>query len=549
MRTTKDTCCCGSAGFLDRMRRSVTRLPAPYRGHLIAVAGIALATFLLHGLRTPLDNTYVGLVFLMVVTVVSVLGGREPAVLAAVLAFLAWDFFFLPPLYTFAVDSPQDWLMLLAFLVIGVVVGHMTGRLRLREEEAVRRERHTAALYQATREAVAQREVKGALTVVLERLLASTPADAVALVVTSPAAPEGCARMAMGSVSREEVEQLSQVAPRVLAEGKAVGLHTPPPTLDTGDLDWPVSVPHAAVGLEVHDDVYLPLVVGEHVHGLLYARAGAGAPFEAHDLRLLVGMASQAASLLERHRLHEAAGRAFARQEAERLKSTLLSSLSHNLKTPLVSLATTLSSLRGGDVEWERDVLEESLDDMAEDVRRLREHIDNLLSIAHLECGGWEPRPELVDLADLLQASQRHLRESDRRRIHVERLEGLPALVVDATQMAQVLGHLLENALAYSPSESPVQVDARLVEQHLEIRVQDHGPGIAPEERELIFQKFFRGTAARRGAVRGTGLGLAISREIVEAHGGTLALASSPGPGACFCISLPLSEPGGEVTP
>lgn len=518
-------------------------------GYTAAVLGVVVATALLGMVQAHLGNAYVGLVFLLVVAAVAAIGGTRPAVLAAFLAFLAWNFFFVPPYHTFEVADRQDWIMLLAFLVIGLIVGQMTGRLRLREEEAVWREKRASALYRVTREAAAQRDVQGALSALLEHLMEATRARGVMLVVMTEGNVEAASRLCRGSLAPGEVEALVRASATVLAEAKAVGLGRPSPDLQVADVDWPVSVRHADMGLVDRSDVFLPLLVGDHPHGVLYARAPAHSSFAAEDLRLVVALGSQASALLERQRLQEAAGRAFARQEAERLKSILLSSLSHNLKTPVVSLAATLSSLRGDDVQWEAGVLRESLDDMAEDVQRLREHIEKLLHIAQLESGGGKPQREPVELTEVLHAALGNLREAERRRVCLGSLPELPAFWVDVTQMSQALGHLLENALAYSPPGSLVTVGAHVEGQCLDVWIDDEGAGVAPEERQMVFEKFYRGAAARRGAVRGTGLGLAISREIVGAHGGTLHLESASGGGARFRVSLPLAPLSGEDRP
>lgn len=373
-------------------------------GYLTATLGVLGASGLLFAIRdTFLDKAYVGLVFLFVVAAAAAIGGTPPAVVAALLAFICWNFFFLSPYYTLELADPREWVMLSLFLVIGLLIGHITGRLRLREEEAIGRERHMASLYEA----------------------------------------------------------------------------------------------------------------------------------------LLAAQASREEALEEQRKLERLAAEAAAQQEVERLRGTLLSSLSHSLKTPLAALTATLTSLRSGDVEWDRAAIQEGLDEIFEDLERLTEHIENLLSLAHLESGDWKPAREWISLREVVATAVRPFSETDARRIRIDALAGNPLVRVDLVQMSQAVRHLLENALSYSPVTSLVSVDACAGEEGIDLWVDDEGPGVSAAEAELVFRRFFRGDAARRDGVRGTGLGLAICREIVVGHGGTLDVTRAPAGGARFRLRLP----------
>lgn len=376
-------------------------------GYLTATLGVIGASAVLFVIRdTFLDKAYVGLVFLFIVAAAAAIGGTAPAVVAALLAFGCWNFFFLSPYYTLELADPREWVMLSLFLVIGLLIGQITGRLRLREKEAVGRERHMASLYQA----------------------------------------------------------------------------------------------------------------------------------------LLAAQASQEAATIEQRKLEQKAAEAAAQQEVERFKSTVLSSLSHNLKTPLASLTATLTSLRGGDVDWDRAAIQEGFDDMFEDLARLTEHIDNLLSLAWLESGDWKQSRDWVSLREMVATAMRHFKESDSRRVVMNGLADNMLVQVDLVQMSQAIRHLLENALSYSPPGSPVSVSAEAGPDAVDLWVDDQGAGVSSDEVELVFRRFFRGQAARHGAIRGTGLGLPICREIVRHHEGVLSVERAPTGGARFHIHLPVES-------
>jgi two-component system sensor histidine kinase KdpD len=503
-------------------------------GYLAATIGVALATELLWLLRFQLDNAHVGLVYLLLVAIAAVWGGTRPALIAALLSFLAWDFFFLPPYYTFTVRDPRDWLLLLVFLGIGVLMGQMTGRLRLREEEAVAREKDTEALYRASLAVGTETHDEEVLATLVEQIVLHTRAAGCAIMQIEP---DGSLRMVAqsGEVTWLDSDESRALLRRVVGESKAVGLPPVSSLTDEERAFWPFSVPHQNAE---RTDVMLPLVSRERSFGVLCSKPRAQEAFRPADSRLFVAFASHAATFLERRRLREEAASASRAQEVERLKSVLLSSISHNLKTPVASLQATLSSLRQGDIAWNDEVLSESFDLMAEDVERLTEHIENLLSLAQLE-SGWTPQRERVEMRELVEAALRLLSDKDYQRVDLTALPDETMLYVDLVQMGQVLRHLVENALTYSPTETRVCVGAASEGRQVRFWVDDAGPGIPVEERELVFRKFYRGEASKQQGVRGTGLGLAICREIVVAHGGLIEITSSPLGGARICVSLP----------
>lgn len=511
----------------------------------ISIVSVAVTTGALWVLRFHLHKAHFGLIYLLVVAAAAASGGTRAALLAAVLSFLSWNYFFLPPFYTFVVADPLDWMLLLVFLVIGVLIGQMTGRMREREDESVAREKDTAALYKA----ILAVSTQTSLDPLVEQVVLSTGARGCAVLLVS-AQDGGLVRSVhCGDISALEQDERQRIVRWVTENGKAVGLEPMPVFSAQEETPWPVSVTHKDVLPDAGNffEVYLPLCTAERTFGVMVAFPKTVEIFSLSDCRLLVAFASNASTFLERRRLLEEAAQAAAMHETEKLKSILFSSLSHNLKTPLASLTATLSSLQQGDVEWDKNTLQEHFAFMAEDVGRLTEYIENLLSLAELESENWEPRREWAELQDIVSTALRRLPENEYRRIGVDIPENFPLIYVDYVQMSQVLRHLVENALNYSPETTKVKIGAKKQKEQVEFWVDDEGRGIPASERKQVFRKFYRGDAAIKYGVGGTGLGLAICSEIVQSHQGTICVEDSPSGGARLRVMLAVKQLVSEI--
>jgi two-component system sensor histidine kinase KdpD len=324
----------------------------------------------------------------------------------------------------------------------------------------------------------------------------------------------------------------------VLANDRAVGL---PDVPDLPADERPVTVaPDGAVAGLTADGVYLPLQAGESVQGVLYARPLAGArEFGADEVRLLVATANLAAAYLERLRLERAASRTEALQESDRLKTTLISSVSHELKTPLAAVTARVTGLLEEDGTADPARVREELAEVDADLGRLHASISDLLDLSRLESDSWRPRPEPCDLADILGTVASRVPSADRARVVFEVAADLPQVRVDFAQWVRVVHNVVENGLLYSPKDSPVRISARELGDTVTMWVEDSGRGVPDVEKPRVFEKFYRGVAAT-DAPSGTGLGLAIAREIVRTHGGRIWVEDVDPHGARFAIALPL---------
>jgi two-component system, OmpR family, sensor histidine kinase KdpD len=271
-------------------------------------------------------------------------------------------------------------------------------------------------------------------------------------------------------------------------------------------------------------------------------------PYSPTESRLVASLANLVAAFLERSELQAMATQAEAGREADRLKSSLLSSVSHELKTPLAALTATVSNLLENDVQWDEQSVRDELRSIVNDVARLNASISALLDLSRLEAHQWEPRREPYDLIDIVEAGIDALPAHERGRVRVDIPDELEPLVVDFSQWTRIMQSLLENALLYAGPGAPITVGAR--ESHIAVRVwvEDEGPGVAADEHDAVFEKFYRGRKAGALVPSGTGLGLAITREIVRAHGGTIRVEDVRPHGARFVVTLPTERTAGKET-
>jgi two-component system sensor histidine kinase KdpD len=485
----------------------------PWRRYLQCVLLVALVTLLGQPLRLILAPTNVVMLYLAAVVYAAVAWGRGPAALASVLSVLAFDFFFVPPQLTFAVDDTEYVLTFIGLLVVGLVVSSLAAQAREQAEAARSRAEETGALYALSRDLAGAAEIDELLRVVLRHVVQTFGREAAILL------PQG--------------DQLK------------VSAASPSLRLSADELA-------AAEGAYRHADPagrtwrtlrYLPLRTARGVLGVLgLQRAAQGErPMPPEQARLLESFASQAALAIERAQLAQQASQAEVLRATEKLQAALLNSISHDLRTPLVSITGALSSLKDDGAVLDADARRAMIDNAHGEAERLNRLVGNLLDMTRLEAGAVKVKREPVEVADLVGTALEQLRgRVDERPVEVDLPPDLPLVPGDFVLLAQVLANLLDNALKYSPPQAPIEVRARAAGPAVEIEVADHGPGIPPVDLGHIFDKFYR--VQRRGNVSGTGLGLAICKGLVEAHGGRVQAANRPEGGARVWITLPLGE-------
>ncbi|MFB3881272.1 MAG: DUF4118 domain-containing protein [Armatimonadota bacterium] len=514
--------------------RSVARY-----GYVIAALAAAAATFAFYPGRAHFAKGQWALLYLLVVALVAGVSGVGPAFATAVLSFFAWNYFFLPPYGTLYVADPRDWLFLLVFLVVGLIIGLQTGRLRNREAEARAREREAELLNRFSAQLVSDMSVQEMAHRLVAEVEAITGSGCCALFVGDSSTPsQECLPVSESECARRP--EVTDLVGWVARESKAIGLPSPPHSLVGGAREWPIAVTHLQAGAGAgRRDMFLPLQTATRQSGVLYVgQRPDGAAYTSHEARLIVALAYQASVFLERTHLRSIAVQADALREADRLKSTLVSAVSHELKTPLASLEATVTNLLEQDRPLDESAVRTELQAVKQDLDRLGSSIDSLLDLSRLEASAWGPQLDWHELGDIAGAALGRLPEHERGRVSVSFPPDLPLVHADFAQLVRVLEHLLRNALAYSGSGGPVRLGASSVGSDIRFWVEDEGPGIALDEREQVFVKFYRGRAAA-GAPSGTGLGLAIAREIVRFHGGRIWVEDAAPHGARLVVSLP----------
>jgi len=489
--------------------------PSSRAGYLYSLGVVGLVTLASALLKDYLAPTNLTMLYLLGVVVVASQWGRGPAVLAAALGVAAFDFFFVPPIYSFAVSDTQYLLTFAALLIVGMMISTLASRTREQAEASQRRETYTAALYAFSGE-LAATSGTDAIGEAIGRHVAETFSRAVALFL--PAGEELRPRFSTPGFPPDANELA--VATWVFRHGQPAGSGT-----DT---------------LPASRARYLPLKTGGRIIGVLGVQAPAtDGALSSDQRRLLDAFASQAAIALERAELAEEARRGQVLHETERLQTALLNSISHDLRTPLAAITGALSSLADDTAPLDRAVRRELLENAKEEADRLNRLVGNLLDMNRLEGGALKLRIEPGDVEDLVGAALTQLGDAAQHRdVRVHLQAGLPLVPMDFALMTQALVNLLDNAIKYSPVDSPIDIRAHLTNGDVEIRIEDQGAGIPAGDLSRIFDKFYQ--IQRENTARGVGLGLAISKGIVEAHGGRIRAENRPAGGAAIVMTLPV---------
>ena len=482
---------------------------------LAATAGVAAATAFARLAFGPDNLPDVAMLYLLGVVVVSLRLGYAASLFAAVLSVLAFDFFFVPPFHTFTVADLRHLVTFGVLLAVAVVIGELMRRLRRQADAARERERRTAALYELSRQLAAATDRAAQLAAAARQV--SRVFDGSAAVYVPDASGE-LALAARSEPAPAETADERRTVLRVWVEGQTVD----------GEAD--ASAPASGC--------CLPLTMaGVRVGVLAVAPRDPGRFHDPEQRRFLEAFAAQLAVALERDRLGAEATRARLDSERERLRSTLLSSVSHDLRTPLAAIEGSATALLEGSTftGLSRDLLET----IREEAERLGLRVRNLLDMTRIESGTVRVRAEWQPLEEVVGAALAQLeRRLEERPVRVS-LDAAPPLVsLDAVLIEQVLVNVLENALKYSPPGSPLDLGAGREGDAAVLEVADRGCGIPEGEEERIFEKFHQTRRDRQPP--GVGLGLAICRAIVEAHGGRITARNRQGGGAVFRLVLPI---------
>jgi two-component system sensor histidine kinase KdpD len=487
----------------------------PLQRYLWGLAMAGAATGISALLAPYISPTNLVVIYLLAVLLSAVYLGRGPAIMVSILSVAVFDFFFVPPRLTLAVTDTEYLLTFLGLLIVGLVISHLTAQVREQAEAASRREAQTAALYELSRDLTVAAGLEAVTQTIITTISQTFSREAAVFL------PEGASlKTYAASPGLTIAENELAVASWTYKSSKLAGRGT-----DT--------LPDASMR-------YLPLKTPRGVVGVLGVK-----PFDPtksltpDQRRLLDAFANQIALAIERTRLIEQARQTELLEITEKLQTALLNSISHDLRTPLVTITGALSSLADDAPALDDDARRSLIQTAREEADRLNRLVGNLLDMTRLEAGVIRINSEDCDVQDLIGAAlaecEARLRD---RPVRIDIPPELPLVPMDFVLVERVLVNVIDNALKYSPVGSLIEIQAFTSNAFVEICVADQGIGIPTEDLARVFDKFYR--VQRPGNVSGTGLGLSISKGIIEAHGGFIGAENRKDGGTLITIALPL---------
>lgn len=486
---------------------------------LAAVIVLGVASLLFVG-RTALGTSTPALLFLLPVLFSTIAWGLGPGILAAFVAFLAYNFYFLEPLYSFRVHHWHDLVTLVVFLGVAILISQLVGRARKGVEAAKARELEATLLYELSMALAHTKDPQEIARKVALHMREALNAACVELYVTIEQA-------------KSPLKDVRPVKNDILGQDETV---------------FRVCAPDEAPRPERQPDRVIPLQAASRLFG--EARLWQQEPILSEELavqqveRLLRAFATQGALALERAMLAQSETRARILEESDQLKTALLSSVSHELRTPIATIKASVTSLLSDQVSWDTQAREDLLATMDEETDHLNRLVGNLLDMSRIESGALRPNRQWNLLSEIVDGVLGRMRkQAQTHHLEVNVADDLPLVPVDYVQMQQVFENLISNGLKYAPVGTTIHILAspELDQQQMHVQVINEGPPIASENLERIFDKFYRVTNA--DSVTGTGLGLSICKGIIQAHGGRIWAENLPGKLA-FHFTTPLTLEG-----
>jgi two-component system, OmpR family, sensor histidine kinase KdpD len=494
-------------------------------GHYLATtvivalcAGVGALGHFIHEKPPEADTV---MIFLFGVGVSALWFGRGPAIFASISSVLVFDFFFVKPYFSFSVDDAQYFLTFAVMLAIGLVISTLTARLREQLSASQSQERRTAALYRFTKQLSEIAGVEFLINSAGKQLREIFGGEVVLYV-----------RLADGPVSlRFGDDTTIAQAPINAIVAQWVADHDQIAGVGTDTL------PNASA-------LFVPLVGSQRTVGALGVRPDDPQRFlDPEQRRLLESCASLMALSVERDQSVLEAHEAQLRVQTERLRNSLLSSVSHDLRTPLAAIAGTAESLLATASNQHDPSQQELLQAIVDEAQRLSRLVDNLLDMTRLEAGAVALNKQWHVLEEIVGSARNRLRrELEHHQVRVDIPGDLPLLLVDEVLIEQTLGNILENAARYTPPGSKIDITARTDGKQVTIRIADNGPGLPPGSEGRVFEKFYHGATKTADGRRGVGLGLSICQAVATVHGGTILARNRPGGGAEFELRLPCEQ-------
>lgn len=531
---------------------------------LAAIVGALAITVIIFIFRLYPKIPNISFLYLLGVLAIASMRGLYAAIITSIVAFLSFDYFLVLPLYTFTVEKFDEWLALFIFLVTAIITGQLASALRQRAEVATQREMETRALYELVNATTSAEGLDRQLSIVAHAISdVFSPFGVRDCAILLPDEREkltlradACQPIDAVELSADEEKTVALVA----EQGQTVDLYGD--TLASSNGSKPT--PHRfkrIIGESQKNDRFvriIPLRLGGKTVGVVRLLMEESAHHlsterntEMNKERLDPQTAffwtflDQATSVIERARLRREGLQVELLRRTDALRSALLSSVSHDLRTPLASIKAAASSLLQEDVQWSEEERRSFAAAIVRESDRLNRLVGNLLDMSRIEGGALKPEKEWYPFDELVHDVLDHLQGLlQGRQVDTFIPDDLPPVELDYLQMDQVLTNLIENAVRYTPPNSPIEISVEARDMQLQVSIADRGPGIPINDLERIFDKFYRvlGTKRKGTSTMGTGLGLAVCRGLVEAHGGHIWAENRQGGGAIFRFTLPLVQ-------
>jgi two-component system sensor histidine kinase KdpD len=498
-----------ASGSARADKPQAVELPVGLVSEYVWALGLTFVVALLGWLLLPYTGyVFAGLVFLLAVIVAAVRLGRGPVLTMAALSAFTWDYFFIPPRFTLHINQPHDIVMFVMFFIVAFSMGHLTTRLRQREQAERRRQRQTAALLRVTQSAALTAEPDRGLEEALRAINEFLRADAAVV-----------------------VRNMDRSLPHAVHEASTLQ----PSAKEWGVINWSYQNKQPAGRftdtLPESEATWFPLQTATSLMGVFGVRLSEKALMDFTTRQSIEAFALQLALVLEKEHFIFAVRHAELMEQSERLQRTLLDSVSHELKTPLAVIHAALEGLSG--------VRNPYIDEIHTASARLQRVVNHLLQMTRIESAAVQPVREWCLLGDLIEQVRQSVGEVlDNHPLAMDIPADLPAVKLDPNLFSQALANILHNAAVYTPAGSPLEIHAAL--RHggtLAVRIADRGPGLPQDGEEQVFQKFYRGPGSPTG---GTGLGLSISRALLRSLDGDVKASNRPEGGAEFVITLPV---------
>lgn len=488
----------------------------PWVIYSVAIAIVALATFINFILYPYLQTSNLILVYLIGVTMVALFDRVGPSILASLLSVLIYDFLFVPPFFSFFVADPQYLFTLIGMLLVTLGIGFLTLITRRQAAAAHFSEQRTATLHSLSRQLASTRGSDKLLEIAVRYIAEIFDSEVLALL------PEDNTLVIHARYKTAQVLSAKElgVAQWVYDLGQIAGLGT-----DT---------------LPFSDALYIPLLASQGTIGVL--RVHPVQPerlFAPEEIHLLEDCANQVALALEVDRLQDQSKQSELETEADRARSALLKAVSHDLRTPLAAIMGFASTLTEMAAELKTKEVKKYGNNIYFESEQLSRLINNLLQITYLEAESVKLQKEFNSLKDVIHfVIKTEAKKLEKRSVQIQLPPNLPIIPFDSTLIQEVIINLIDNAIKFTPHDTPIEISAALESDRVIVSVEDHGPGIAPDEINKLFEKFYRGKTLT--TERGMGLGLTICYRIIQAHGGKIWAENRPEGGAAFRFTLPL---------